>query len=129
VRFSFDNQVIPYEGTRLEFAPTWSGNLFASYDVDLSSDFALKLTADYNFRTAQRIGEVPVDEALRGIDGYGIANGRIELSSYDGWGVAVWGKNLLDETYSTDATNDGVGDFYRVYGEPRSVGVSLSYEW
>ncbi|GAA5047953.1 TonB-dependent receptor [Erythrobacter westpacificensis] len=129
VRFSFDNQVIPYEGTRLEFAPTWSGNVFGSYDVDLSSNFALKLTADYNFRTAQRIGEVPVDEALRGIDGYGIANGRIELSSYDGWGVALWGKNLLDETYSTDATNDGVGDFYRVYGEPRSVGVSLSYEW
>ena len=54
-----------------------------------------------------------MDEALRGVPGYGVANGRITLADEAGWSLAVWGKNLFEKAYITDAGNDGVGSFYR----------------
>jgi iron complex outermembrane receptor protein len=127
--FSFDNQLVQWEGQRLDYAPTWSGNLFASYTADVGGGLSVTGAMDYNFRTRLRRGQTLVDDALRGVDGYGIANARIGLESESGWGVAVWSKNLFDKTYVTDASNDGVGSYYRTYGEPRSVGAALSYKW
>ena len=129
VLFSFDNQVIPWEGQRLDYAPTWSGNLTGSYRAELGGTRSLTFSADYNFRSRLRFGQTPVDEALRGVAGYGVANGRITLEDESGWTLAVWGKNLFDKAYVTDASNDGVGSYYRTFGEPRSVGVALGYRW
>ena len=129
VFFSLDNQVIPWEGQRLDYAPTWSGILSASYRAELSAGRSLTFAGDYNFRLRLRFGQTAVDEALRGVPGYGVANGRITLADESGWSLAVWGKNLFEKAYITDAGNDGVGSFYRTYGEPRSVGVALGYRW
>ncbi|MEO5599113.1 MAG: TonB-dependent receptor [Novosphingobium sp.] len=129
VFFSFDNQPIPFKGQRLDYAPTWSGVLSASYRAELGAGRSLTMSGDYNFRSRLRYGQTPVDESLRGVAGYGVANGRITLEDESGWSLAVWGKNLFDKAYSSDAGNDGVGSYYRTYGEPRSIGVALGYHW
>jgi iron complex outermembrane receptor protein len=129
VFFSFDNQPIPWEGQRLDYAPTWSGNVAASYRADVGQDLSLTLAADYNFLSQLRAGQTLVDQALRSVPGFGIANARITLEAYSGWQMAVWSKNLFDKAYVTDASNDGVGSFYRTFGEPRAVGVALGYRW
>jgi iron complex outermembrane receptor protein len=129
VFFSFDNQVIPWQGQRLDYAPTWSGNLAAAYTMPVGQDMSLTTSIDYNFRSRMRQGLTPVDQALRGVGGWGLANGRIALESEKGWSIALWSKNLFDKAYVTDASNDGVGSYYRVFGEPRSVGVQLGYKW
>ena len=48
------------------------------------------------------------------------------LTSTNGWEVAVWGKNLGDTQYVTQATDDGLGMGYRVFNAPRTYGVSVS---
>jgi len=129
VFFSFDNQPIPWKGQSLEFAPSWSGNFAVSYTAPVGSGMSVTAGADYNFRTANRTGQTAVDKALRGIPGYGVANGRIMLETDTGINLSVWSKNLFNKAYITDAGNDGVGSFYRTYGEPRAVGVSAGYKW
>ncbi len=127
--FSFDNQAISWEGQRLDYAPTWSGNLFASYTADVSDTSNLTVATDYNFRSRLRYGQTAVDDALRGVAGYGVANGRITLKDDAGGSVSLWSKNLFDKAYTTDASNDGVGSYYRTFGEPRSVGVAVGFSW
>lgn len=129
VQFSFDNQRIPWQGQPLDFAPSWSGTLSASYTRPVGNGLSLTGALDYNFRSTLRKGLTPVDHVLRGVPGYGVGNGRLSLESQAGWTVALWSKNLFDKAYITDAGNDGVGSYYRVYGEPRSVGISLGYKW
>ncbi|MEP7348419.1 MAG: TonB-dependent receptor [Sphingorhabdus sp.] len=129
VFFSLDSQAVPWKGQRLDYAPTWSGTLSASYRAEVGATQSLTIAGDYNFRSRLRFGQTAVDEALRGVAGYGVANGRIALEGEAGWSVAVWSKNLFDKAYVTDAGFDGVGSFYNSYGEPRSIGVALGYRW
>jgi iron complex outermembrane receptor protein len=48
------------------------------------------------------------------------------MSSSAGWEIAVWGKNLGDEQYVTQATDNGIGMGYRVFNAPRTYGVSVT---
>lgn len=61
-------------------------------------------------------------------DSYGLLNGRIGLSDVagiEGLKIAVWGRNLTDETYY--ATHFAFGDVaVAMFGEPRTYGVDLS---
>lgn len=128
--FSFSSVPINWEGRRIDFAPRWSGNLSVSYDWDMTADLAAGISLDYNFRSQRVKADFPLDQALRNQDGYGVLNGRISLSSNDdGWTTAVWGRNLTNKHYLTDANNDGLGSYYRVYGRPVSYGVSLTKKW
>ena len=44
--------------------------------------------------------------------------------------IAIWGKNLTDEEYVVySITNAGIGSISDAYGEPRTVGASLIYEY
>jgi len=60
-------------------------------------------------------------------DSYWLFNARIALArDEDGMELAVWGKNLADEQYVSQATDDGIGVGYRVFGAPRTFGVTLT---
>ncbi len=128
--FSFNSQPLNWKNRRIDFSPRWSGNLAASYDWELTDDLMGGIAVDYNFRTNRVEMQNPVDAALRNLDGYGLLNGRVSLSSNEGgWTTALWGRNLTNTRYLTDANNDGLGSYYRVYGRPLSYGVSLSKKW
>ena len=128
--FTQEGLEIPFEGLEdLDYAPEWSGNLFASYQWNVTADISGKVGMDYNVRTDIKEGRSPVDRALLSIDGYGFANARISLDSVSGWNASIWSKNFFDEGYVTDADFDGVGDYYYAYGEARSFGLSLGYSW
>ncbi|MDG5494006.1 TonB-dependent receptor [Niveispirillum sp. BGYR6] len=128
--FSFNSQPLNWKDRRIDFSPRWSGNIAASYDWELTSDLMAGISLDYNFRSNRIVMQNPVDAALRNLDGYGLLNGRISLSSNDaGWTTALWGRNLTNKSYLTDANNDGLGSYYRVYGRPFSYGISVSKKW
>lgn len=128
--FTFDNQAIPWQGRSIDFAPTWSATANAEYAFGLTADLTAKAGLDYNYRSALIRPTTPVDQALRGIAGYGIANARISITSNAlGLALGLWSKNLFNKSYIVDKGNDGLGSFYEIYGEPRSVGVSLSKRW
>jgi outer membrane receptor protein involved in Fe transport len=67
--------------------------------------------------------------SVYGIDSYEMLNVRAGVRSSDmSWSVMVWGKNVTDEYYWNNVTS-----FYdtvaRYTGMPRTVGVSLSYNF
>jgi iron complex outermembrane recepter protein len=45
------------------------------------------------------------------------------------WEIALWGRNLLDETYVTNATTDDIASWIRLSGQPRSYGIEANYSW
>ncbi|ARN76175.1 TonB-dependent receptor [Oceanicoccus sagamiensis] len=68
-------------------------------------------------------------------DGYLLVNARAELAEiplssgdYGQLSLAVWGKNLTDEEYVVSSFNFEVSVVH-AYGEPRSAGVAIRYEY
>ena len=57
---------------------------------------------------------------------YWLLDARAALASPAGWEIALWGKNLGNEQYVTQATDDGLGMGYRVFNAPRTFGVSVT---
>ncbi|NKI18736.1 TonB-dependent receptor [Spongiibacter sp. KMU-166] len=61
------------------------------------------------------------------MEGYRVVNTRLGYRSADGqWRVTLWGKNILDEYYTTNviASSDTSARFV---GRPRTFGLSLGY--
>ena len=59
--------------------------------------------------------------------GYFLANGEIGANLGEHFRVAVFGKNLFNRLYKSQAFFTSVGFTY-FYGPPRTVGINLSYK-
>lgn len=60
---------------------------------------------------------------------YGLLDARIALAPPSApWSVAIWGKNLTDELYRTNAT-PFFGDEVSLFGAPRTYGVDLRWKF
>jgi iron complex outermembrane receptor protein len=60
---------------------------------------------------------------------YGLLDARIALAPPSApWSVAVWGKNLTDELYRTNATAF-FGDEVSMFGAPRTYGVDFRWKF
>jgi len=59
-------------------------------------------------------------------EAYGLLNGRIGFGPEDAkWEIAVWGKNITDETYRLGVI-PFIGDVFSRFGAPQTYGVELS---
>jgi iron complex outermembrane recepter protein len=133
-----DGQLITYDGYQRVFAPEWSWTAQASYELPIGAAGSLRFAADANGRSTiinpgklvSTGQESLVDRALHRIPGYKLVNGRISFQAADGdWEVALWGRNLLDESYKTVWGGDGLGSVWQLYGEPMSYGVEATLRW
>lgn len=131
-------EVLSYNGFRRLYAPKWSWTAQASYDMSLGSAGTLRFQADANGRStiidaaalANGNGVSLIDRAIQKTPGYTLVNGRITYKpASDVWDVSIFGKNLLSERYSTVWGGDGLGSYWRIYGEPVSYGVEFSVRW
>jgi iron complex outermembrane receptor protein len=60
-------------------------------------------------------------------DAFWVWNGRISLLRTRRWEFSMWGKNFANERYVTQGINQlALGTGNRVYGAPRTFGVSLA---
>jgi iron complex outermembrane receptor protein len=84
----------------------------------------ISISGNYQSRILFDIVRNP-PEAIEG--GYFLANGEIGVSFGDHWRVSVWGKNLFNKLYRTNAQNSSVGWTY-FNGAPRTVGLNLAYK-
>ena len=122
--FASSGSVLP-AGNRLPDAPRFSMNASAAYQHDLSDTLALRLAVDarnqsFTFKDA-------LNDPLIASNGYWVVNGRVSLLREGDWDVSVWGKNLADKRYVVQGINQLVLGFgYRVYGPPRTFGVSFT---
>jgi iron complex outermembrane receptor protein len=113
-------------------APDFSYNLVGRYTVPIGDALETTLQLDYNWRDNLGTKDLSVIEntmtSLQ--DAYGLLGARLSLAATDGaWEVALWGRNLADEKYVTNVTNDNVGSWIKLPGQPMSYGIEGTYRW
>jgi iron complex outermembrane recepter protein len=140
IHWSLDSQPNPLnpDGPSEEFdipqAPRHSGTVSVDYEFEPFSWGTLLLHADYIGQSEEHMRFSPKGNQRR--DDRNLFNARVTLADLavgpdaGMLNASLWAKNLTDEDYVVySITNDGVGSISDAWGEPRSVGVSLVYEY
>jgi iron complex outermembrane receptor protein len=115
-------------GSELPNSPSVNFNSNIRYNWELTEN----LLGDIIFTSSYK-GDVKYDivnqpqEAIE--SGYWLHNIRVGISSIDeDWSVYLYAKNIADKRYRTQVLNSSVG-YSANYGMPRTVGISLSYNF
>ncbi|MBS0613676.1 MAG: TonB-dependent receptor [Proteobacteria bacterium] len=116
-------------GNELPNAPKVSGTLSADWDAWHSDALALTWHVDASF-TGRQFLALPNESAITQ-DSYHLLNSRITLHGPDSkWEVGIWGNNLADKFYLTNAVDvQGFGFDYRHRGLPRMYGIDATYRF
>jgi iron complex outermembrane receptor protein len=117
---------------KLPFAPEYTGMLSADYRVPLEGIGELSLYGEVQARGRTYLTNNNDPDGR--VDPYALLNLRVSLESEDGrWRLALWGKNLTDETYEQRlfdlSGQDLVGQKFIILGDPRTIGVELKVSY
>ncbi|MBG4905923.1 TonB-dependent receptor [Pseudomonas aeruginosa] len=117
-------------GQRVVGASKWIANLNGEYQWRLDDRFQPYVSASYAYRSA---AEGTLDNSdLAKIDGYALVNLAAGLRSDLGDGqldTSVWLKNAFDKDYYLSAFASINGSYTASVGQPRTLGVSLRYDF
>ncbi|HGM5691729.1 TPA: TonB-dependent receptor [Pseudomonas aeruginosa] len=117
-------------GQRVVGASKWIANLNGEYQWRLDDRFQPYVSASYAYRSA---AEGTLDSSdLSKIDGYALVNLAAGLRSDLGDGqldTSVWLKNAFDKDYYLSAFASINGSYTASVGQPRTLGVSLRYDF
>ena len=119
--------------TELGFAPEWTGQLRASYEIGLGNIGYLTLGSDVSY-TDDMYTNSPIDttnpiKTAQHEDSYYLWNAVAAWRSNDDhWRVAVEGKNLNDERVMTNSYDVGI-IATAGYNPPRTWAVSVGYTY
>jgi len=105
--------------------PSIGAELLTRLDYSYRSDY-YDTVDNVKTHTLQNGDNVP----FGWVDDLSIVNGRIALLSDEGtWDVALWVKNLTDESYLSATTQDFLRTVTRYRGMPRTFGVEVNYNF
>jgi iron complex outermembrane receptor protein len=122
--FASSSGVVP-TGNRLPDAPEFSLNLGASYEFALSGSVSARLAVDGRYQS--RAFKDALNDPVVAVDAYWVWDARASILRKGDWDLSIWGKNLGNKRYVTQGVNQTVlGVGFRVYGAPRTYGVSIS---
>lgn len=127
-----------FDGADRTFSPEVSAALGLDYTVQIGGSGELRTNLSYSYTGSHIQSETSTavtfnDREVIEQDAYSVVNARISWLSSDGhWEVALWGKNLTDEYYTTlisggGSTTSGVAIDYTA--EPRTFGVNVIYDY
>lgn len=114
-----------FSGRPFNFAPRWQGTGVVSYQRPISRGCEMLLGADYRYSgtTSSALEADPVFKHRA----YGLVGARAGLIG-DGWSLTLFGRNLTNELVPITVLAFG-DSINRFVGEPRTYGLSLSYDW
>lgn len=117
------------DGQQLPYAPHVSGTVAMDWEAFTVYTAMVNLHLDTNYNSKQFLALPNEDPIAQG--GYALVNGRLSLRSGDGaWEVGVWGRNIANRFYLTNAVDvQGFGFDYRHVGTPRMYGVDAQYHF
>lgn len=116
-------------GGRLPFTAKWSWSLGGQYVADLG-DFELKTNVDYSHRGRTNIAAIT--DPGQWERPVGLLDARITLSPAAGsWQIALIGKNLTNELYSTYGTEAPSNPLVRLRNteRPRQIAVEVGFKY
>ena len=110
-------------------APEYTFSLNGTYVYALTPDLDLTFRGEY-YRQGDQYVNMDQTRPENLQEGYELLNARIVLTPSDrDWEVAIWGKNLTDETYNVRTfdllANPFVGQLFNILGAPKTYGVSV----
>jgi iron complex outermembrane recepter protein len=112
-------------GNELPNAPERQAGAIVAWSGELRPGIVGFLAANYAYTGATF--KEPTNHPLFRAEGYGLLAARAGVER-GRWQVALWGKNLTDERYVTEMYDQrAVGQGLRIYGWPRSWGVSVTW--
>jgi iron complex outermembrane recepter protein len=116
------------DGSRLPYAPQWSGNASINYRAPVSDSLDATFQLDGVVRSSL-FAEAESTRLAR-LGEYSLLNGRVGISTRSGLGVNFWMKNITNEDYVV-YLNDikGLGAVIRTPGQPRTYGIDLSLDF
>ena len=117
-------------GERGPNAPEWSGAIYSRYEYPLRNNMLIRFDTDISYKDDFYLDGDLDDNTLQ--DSYYKINARVGLAGADdNWELAVYGRNLTDETTYTYATDSPLSA--GIYGgwieEPRIIGVQARYNF
>lgn len=116
-------------GNQLSRSPKNTGSISALYEIPWTGQGTVTFRLDYLnqgsiFRTAD-------NSHASEIAGYQLLNGYAGFSSNDDrWEISIWGKNLGNRRYEifrNDLSALGAATSSDIMGDPRTVGISLTF--
>ena len=127
----FPGGVLPYQdlsGRPTDNAPTWSGNLSASYGISIG-DYRVTTQVNPFFTTGYFLAgdQGETDDPLEHVGGYVRLDGRVTVGSPDGhWLVDLIGQNLTDRII---VTNYQQGIYQASKERPRNISLQVRYQF
>lgn len=117
-------------GERVFRSPKVTYNLTTRYEWQTFGALQAFAQARYAYRTWS-YGTVDNSEFTR-IPGYGLVNLSTGLSGKYGdgtWNTSLWANNVTDKRYYRTLNTGDYGSAFGVPGEPRTVGVTVGYDF
>ncbi len=115
-------------GNTLSNAPELTASVLIDYVQPISDYLEIRVSADVSFKDDIHYS-VTNDPVALG-DSYTLANARIGVAQQENqWNVALWVKNLADEEYFTFLRNGPFGQQTGLFGEPRTYGIDVTYNF
>lgn len=126
-----DHEIIkgPLDGDRLANAPKlqFAGNVRYEHPLPWNA-LNLIVQSDFSHRSGHDFKLNPTPLGTR--DGYWLADPRVGCSTRGGKvQVYGWVRNLADEAYLFEVSEDLPIDVMQLRGPPRSAGVSIEYHF
>jgi iron complex outermembrane receptor protein len=120
-------------GSRLSFAPLWSGSLATSYETPLGDGgLRARFNLSAKFTTGYNSGSDLAPQKYQ--PGYTVVNGRIGVGN-DNWTLEAWAANLFDTEYQQVAINSplqgtesdpaAIRTYNAFLAPPRTYGLTL----
>jgi len=119
------------DGLSLPRAPEWKVHIGAQFQHRLEGLGTLSVRADYVWQDKVYYTVFNIDSASQ--DAYGVTNARLSFDSEDmRWSMAIFGKNLTDESYFSNQILTGTvygAEFVGSLAPPRTYGIEASYRF
>ena len=119
--------VVP-AGNKLPDAPAVTFNASARYERPLGASLIGAIQFDAHYEDA--VFKEALNTPYLNADAHWIENAEASLSTANrAWTASLWVKNLSNEAYVTQATDDGLGMGYRIFNPPRTFGATISHRF
>ncbi|MEP2101232.1 MAG: TonB-dependent receptor [Parasphingorhabdus sp.] len=114
-------------GNDLQRSSKLQWNVGASFDTGITSDIDFFSRLDVAGQSKQYVSEINVAT----IEPRTLVNGRLGVRS-DNWSLSVWGKNLFDKKYVSNAffiATPFFTDYVPTVGNRRRLGATLTFDY
>jgi iron complex outermembrane recepter protein len=138
--FAFPGQLYKLPGSRVSFAPYWSGSASATYEWDMGSNLLGRFNVGAKYMSDFNTGSDLDNEKHQ--DAYTIVNARVGFGARDNrWMVELWGLNVFDEEYvqvgfdgplqavGSPSPGDPLNTYNAFLGAPATFGITFRFSY